>query len=342
MRRSPRPVPRMDTPTWTRLGAFRALVSPEWDAPGLRAALAGLPDRLGNPGVEVLQAGRHATFRLAMEADGRTLDVVVKRFGRQSAPKDIWDRLRGSKALRTYMAADYMRAHAIGTVPPVACLELWRGVRLLDSYFVSLYLADTVCLKDRLAEIWRRSEDGSEFGPLLALVADGVRKLHDAGCAHGDLGNQNIELVRSGDGFSGIAFLDLNRARFGRRLSMGARAGDLARIHLPCGLYGGFFSLYWRGEVPPAFLRAYRMHRFFFRLHGATRRLRHPIRERRYRLHPETAPAQAGYPVLRKASPAMPEGHYTDAAGRRLSRAGAEALPQGTPVYLFKEDADRP
>lgn len=325
----------MANPNWTRLGCFRALVSPEWDGPGLRALLAEMPGRLGEPGVSVLQAGRNMTLRLTVGADGRSLDLVVKRFGRQPPHKDLWDRLRGTKALRTYLAADYMRAHAIGTVPPVACLERWEGARLADSLFVSLYLADTICLKDHLADIWRRSVDGSEFAPMLALVAEGVRCLHDAGCVHGDLGNQNIELVRGGEGFSGVAFLDLNRARFGHRLSAADRAGDLARIHLPCGLYGDFFKLYWRGDVPAAFIRAYRLRRFLFKLHGATRGIRHPIRERRYRLHPETAPAQVGYPRAAASSPDASEGHYTDARGRRISRDEVASLPRGTPVYFF-------
>jgi hypothetical protein len=278
---------------------------------------------------------------LSVTADGRVLDLVVKRFGRQSAFKDFWDRLHGSKALRTFLAAGHMRRHGIGTIEPVACLEQWHGARLRYSCFVSLYLADTVCFKDRLAEVWRRSTDGSEFEPLLKLVADGVRRLHDSGCTHGDLGNQNIELVRGGDGFSGVAFLDPNRARFGRRLSVAARAGDLARIHLPRGLYGDFFKLYWRGEVPAGFDRAYRLRRFFFRLHGKTRALRHPIRERRYRLHPETAPAQVGYPRAVPSSPDAPEGHYTDARGRRISRDEVASLPKGTTVYLFDAGQER-
>ena len=326
----------MAPPNWTQLGDFRALVGPAFDAPGLREALAGLPALLAGPGARVLQAGRHVTSRLSVTADGQAFDLVVKRFGRQSAFKDLWDRLRGSKALRTFLAADHMRRHGIGTIEPVACLERWRGARLHDSAFVSLYLADTVCFKDRLAEVWRRSTDGSEFEPLLGLVADGVRRLHDSGCTHGDLGNQNIELVRDGDGFSGIAFLDLNRARFGRRLSIGERAGDLVRIHLPYGLYDDFFRLYWRGEVPAAFLRAYRLRRFFFKLHGATRRFRHPLRERRYRLHPETAPAQVGYPRLVPVADDMPDGHYTDSRGRRLSRDEAAAMQPGSLLYRFE------
>ena len=328
----------MAPPNWTQLGDFRALVSPAFDAPGLREALANLPTLLAGPDAIVLQAGRHVTSRLSITADERTLDLVIKRFGRQSAFKDSWDRLHGSKALRTFLAADYMRRHDIGTVEPVACLERWDGARLRDSCFVSLYLANTVCFKDRLAEVWRQSTDGTEFQPLLELVADGVRRLHDAGCTHGDLGNQNIELVKAGGDFSGIAFLDLNRARFGRRLSIGERADDLARIHLPYGLYDGFFRLYWRGEVPVAFRRAYHLRRFFFKLHGATRGIRHPLRERRYRLHPETAPAQVGYPRSFTVTDNMPDGHYTDPRGRRLSRDEVTSLPLGTRIYRFESN----
>ena len=325
----------MAPPNWTQLGDFRALVSPAFDAPGLREALANLPTLLAGPDAHVLQAGRHVTSRLSVTTGGRTLDLVIKRFGRQSAFKDFWDRLHGSKALRTFLAADYMRSHGIGTVEPVACLERWDGARLRDSCFVSLYLADTVCMKDRLAEVWRQSTDGSEFQSLLKLVADGVRRLHDSGCTHGDLGNQNIELVKAEGGFSGVAFLDLNRARFGRRLSIGERADDLVRIHLPYGLYDDFFRLYWRGEVPAAFLRAYNLRRFFFKLHGATRGIRHPLRERRYRLHPETAPAQVGYPRLFIVTDNVPDGHYTDPRGRRLTCDEAAVIPHGTRIYRF-------
>ena len=149
----------MASPDWTQLGDFRALVSSTWDAPGLRRALAELPARLAGGDVRVLQAGRHVTFRLALEADGRVLDLVVKRFGRQSLIKEAWDGLRGSKALRTFLAADYMRRHAIGTVPPVACLEkkpntcvrsgecatlfLWEGLeRVVADYLDSITLQD--------------------------------------------------------------------------------------------------------------------------------------------------------------------------------------------------------
>lgn len=328
----------MPSQDWTRLGRYRALVAPA--GAGLDEALIDLDALLARNG-EVLQAGRHITRRLRVGTTGASYDLVVKTFGRQSIIKDAFDRLFGSKALRTFLAASFMRDRGIGTVPPIACLEEWRGPRLVSSHFVSLHIGPSICFTDRLSEVWSECGDGTAFTPLLALVADAVRKLHDAGCAHGDLGNQNIELLR-GDvpgTFSGVAFLDLNRARFGKPLSIAARACDLARISLPVGLYDDFFRLYWSGSEPHGFRRAYRLYRFLFSLHGLTRPFRHPLREMRYRQHPETAPAQAGYPVRLPASASLPEGRYTDARGRGISRSEAAALPRGTTVYRFATQA---
>lgn len=323
--------------SWTTVGKYRALIRPEFDSRELRESLAVLPTALKAPAAKVLQAGRHVTSRLPLPISGGMVDAVVKQFGRQSPAKDIWDHVHGSKACRTFAAADFLRSRGVGTIPPVACLERWSGTRLKESYFISAYMADTVCLKDRLAEVWRESTDGSEFAPLLELVADGIRALHDSGCTHGDLGNQNVELVRdaSGEGFSSIAFLDLNRARFGRELTISDRAGDLARIALPNGLFDLFFRLYWRGDVPPEFTRAYKRLRTLFRLHGKTRKFRHPLRELKYKRHPETAPAQAGYPLPYITDGTQRDGHYTDALGRRLTPQEVAALPVGTSIYRF-------
>lgn len=317
-----------------RLGGYRALLAPVGER--LRKELEDI-DALLRHG-EVLQAGRHVTRHVRVPApDGAgEVDLVVKSFGRQPLAKDVFDRMFGTKAARTFAAAAFLESHGIGTIPPVACLEKWHGPRLASSHFVSLHLGPAICFTDRLSEVWRKSGDGSAFEPLLALVASAIRRLHDAGCAHGDLGNQNIELLR-GDGpdvFTGVAFLDLNRARFGRQMSVRDRAEDLARIHLPLGLYEDFFRMYWGGEPPKGFMRAYRRLRFLFSLHGLTRPFRHPLREMRYRRHPETAPAQAGYPALVTASPDLRGSWFTDLRGRAISCGEAASLPSGTPIYM--------
>lgn len=288
--------------SWKTRGKYRALTYSDVESPVLLDALFRLPDLLQGKEVRILQAGRHVTYRLPLPvAQGRTIDAVVKRFGRQSFLKDLWDRLMGSKALRSYAASDYLHGAKVGTIPPVACVESWQGLRLRESYFVSLYLDDTVCFKDELVGLWRRGATYREFHDLMELVAEGIRSLHEAGCLHNDLGNQNIQLTRSvpGGPFTGVAFLDHNRARLGVSPSHSARARDLARLVWPSGFFPEFFRLYWRGEPPADFLSAYHRHWLRFRIHSRTRRSRHPIREIRYKVHPETAPAQADYPSLR-------------------------------------------
>lgn len=293
----------MPRPPWEKIGPYRALVRREVDSPELRDALARLPELLAGPGVRLLQAGRHHTFRLPLpSARGRILDAVVKKFGRQSPLKDAADCfISNSKAYRTYAAADFLSTSGIGTTPPVACLERWSGLRLRETYFVSLYMRDTECFKDVLVALWARGACYAEFRRLMQLVARGIRRLHDAGYIHNDLGNQNIELTRDnpGEPLTDVAFLDLNRARNrGRPLSVAERARDLSRIALPSGLRPVFFEDYWGHPPPPEFLRLEKCIRARFRLHGKTRRFRHPIRELRYRLHPATAPAQAPYPDI--------------------------------------------
>ena len=288
--------------SWVKRGKYRALVHSAVDSSELLDAIFQLPSLLKGENVQILQAGRHVTYRLPLPvSNGRSIDAVVKRFGRQSFFKDFWDRCFGSKARRSYAASDYLHGAKVGTIPPVACVECWRGFRLRESYFVSLYLADTVCFKDELVDLWRRGAGYREFHDLMELVAGGIRALHDAGCLHNDLGNQNIQLTRSApDGpFTGVAFLDHNRASLGIIPTHLDRARDLARLVWPSGFFPEFFRLYWHGEPPADFLSAYHRYWLRFRFHTRTRRFRHPIREIRYKIHPEMAPAQADYPELR-------------------------------------------
>ena len=286
---------------WQRIGGFRALVNPRFDSPALRAALADIESIASGDGAILLQAGRHKTVRMPLEtglADGR-LDAVAKFFGSQSPVKDLWDRLHSTKARRTYEAALFMSGAGIGTTPPVACLERWRGARLDAGIFVSAYVDDALCFKDRLVALWQEHAPYSAFLETMEIAARGIKALHDAGCVHGDLGNQNVFFTRRAPDlpYCDALFLDLNRARFcDAPADENARARDLARICLPEKFLETFLRLYWGGEPPQSFLRACVLWRKLFRFHSATRKFRHPFRELRYVLHPETAPAQAPYP----------------------------------------------
>ena len=255
----------------------------------LRAALAE-SCRAGTvpPLATVLQAGRNTTILVPGAApDGG--DLVVKRFGRPSRLRRILDflSLRGSKAYRSYEAAAYLTARGIPTPEPLGMLPVGdpaapggalatRAVANLRSFhreLVDLYAAQGPC---------------SVLMERLQAIAEFCADMHDAGFLHRDLGDQN--LFFAGDPALGrVMTLDLNRGRcLGRPLTLRERARDLSRIDLPSDLLRVFLEMYWRGDVPPrAFLRLERRYRRAFQFHCATRRFRHPIRERRKPPNPE-------------------------------------------------------
>lgn len=283
---------------WQTIGDFQAVVNPRLDTPRLRSSLAQIHDLLAAPGATLLQGGRHKTIRIELDSADGPIDAVAKVFGRQSLPKDLWDKMRGSKAWRTYAASDFLADAAIGTTPPIACLERWEGCKLAESYFISLFVADMACCKDLLVDLWKSKAHYAAFENLMRIMAKGIRKLHDAGCIHGDLGNQNIFFTRRAKGlpYEDALFLDLNRARFGHPLEISERAKDLCRIALPLGFFPAFFKLYWEGDPPAGFADEWWSFRVPFRIHTATRKFRHPLRELSYKLDPSRAPAQAPYP----------------------------------------------
>lgn len=288
---------KVDT-NWDKIGRFRGVVNPQLNSVVLRKSLATINDLAKDPSAKLLQAGRHRTIRFTLESSNGPIIAVAKFFGKQHLVKDIYDKIHGSKAKRTYDTAAYLAEAGVGTTLPIACLERWVGPILMESCFVSLYLEDVACFKDMLVDLWQQHAPYSKFEELMQLAATGIRKLHDSGCSHGDLGNQNVFFTRRANDlpYEDAVFMDLNRARIGKPLTIAQRAKDLARVHLPEGFMMRFFELYWNGTPPREFIYVWGTYKARFRFHTATRKFRHPIRELSYHLDPRKAPAQAAYP----------------------------------------------
>ncbi len=275
----------------TENGQRTTVLHPEADTPALRAwldssafeeALQGRGD-----GTEILQDGRNRTV-LVRGVPG-VGDVVVKRFGTQSALKDWIARFgKGSKALRAYRASAYLHDRGIATPAPLAVLERWEGRRLRESALVTRAVPGLRSFRRELVDLYAAHGPCGLLMDRLESVAEFCADLHDAGFLHRDLGNQNLFFAalspRAGaEGIgpcSDVLTLDLNRGRcLGRPLTLRERARDLSRIHLPSDLLRVFLEMYWRGDVPPkAFLRAERRERRRYAWHTATRSLRHPFR----------------------------------------------------------------
>ena len=208
----------------------------------------------------------------------------MKSFGPVSFIRQMRTRRRGSKAKRSWLAAEYLNSRGVGTPDPVAYLERWERGRLKDSYFIAAYIDDAETLRDALARLFDEQPECEKFLDLLEQVAQSVRTMHDAGFVHRDLGNTNILLERDGPGrWRDLRIVDLNRGEIGATVGLRERARDLSRLALPSHLRRLFMRMYWNSLPPEGMARwasiYVRLHRWWVQ----SRRLRHPIREGRLR-----------------------------------------------------------
>lgn len=274
-------------------GGARMRVAPAVDTPRLRAWLARVGEHLATPVARTLAEGRNRTVRLSapgLRGDG---GVVVKAFGRASWWRRFNRRWRGTKAGRTWRAATHLQAGGVGTPSPVAVLEFDAGNAAPSGYYVSRYVAGAMSFRDALGGLFRENPECAHFMELLQAVAEAVRRMHDAGFLHNDLGNQNILLRHTADaGWHDVAFIDLNRGWVCDELSMQQRGRDISRIDLPSDLLRVFREMYWAPTCPPAdFLVWETRFRKRYARHCVTRPLRHPVRTwRRCRQGSETVP----------------------------------------------------
>lgn len=273
-----------------RLGACDAWVrGPYAQDEAFLSWLTDVPTRWAKEG-RLLTEGRHqVSVCRGPSAQGQSEEYAVKVFGRQPAWKDWADRRRGSKARRSFHAAAHLLRHDVGTPEPVACLECWEGGRLLTSCYVSRYEPDLIGLREELIRLYRADPDCARLMSLLQVVADAVARLHRAGVAHRDLGNQNILLRKSSDTgpVDEVLFIDLNRARLGSVTTTAQRAFDLSRITLPSDLLRVFLAMYGGdAPLPASLLRLQKRYRARFARHTKSRVWRHPIRTWRRRRTP--------------------------------------------------------
>lgn len=345
-----------DAEAW---GPFKGEVAAAFAHPELVAWARAL-GRAGATAAASRGQGGTRVFEASAPGPQGPIAVVVKAFPRQAVWKDAADRKRGSAAERSWRVARRLHGAGVGTPAPVVWLERWSGGRLAEAYFVTQRVEAAGNFRDELMHLLRHEPMVERLLGLLREVAAAVRSLHDAGVMHGDLGNQNILLRRTGDDrWEEVRFVDLNRARlFEGPVPLRARACDLSRVFLPSDLLRIFLQMYFGGRIPPAFAQMEGAYRRRFAWHSRSRVLRHPLRQARIRRATEP---DRRYPLPRdlwiwdekSAQPInawrrpqrermYPWGNYRLMAGALLSRGAAvwrayrDLLPvaYGEPVPL--------
>jgi len=260
---------------------FVGQVSDAFAEEAFLANLSDVREWVDQPG-RILSSGRNQVVvrKNVSVGEGQSVDLVIKSFGRQSSWKDAADMKNGTRALRSWSAAERLVDQGVGTPRPVACLDAWKGKRLVESYYVSVWEPDATDLRREIIRLLRKDPVCWKVMNLLEAVSAAVRSMHDSGVMHRDLGNQNILLSPEIDGrWESVSFVDLNRAKLCNPLTLKQKARDLSRIHLPSDLLRVFYEMYFDARPSTAFRKWDRGYRRRYAIHSCTRKFRHPFRE---------------------------------------------------------------
>jgi len=266
-------------------GPFTGAVRAPYDTP---ESIAQLLDALkGDAATEtpVVSQGPDRVTQHLIRIDEGAAPVAVKHFETRSWLQRRADDWFGTPAARSWRVALALVERGVGTPPPVAYAVETADRATQRSFYVSEYDAGLTSFRQALIHVYRDEPDCETCMALLESTANGVRRLHDAGVRHGDLGNQNILLRRiEPRAWTDVQFVDLNRARIRvGPLPLRERAYDLSRIYLPSDLLRIFKEMYFQGRPSEAFQRWEALYRLRFQWHTRTRALRRPLRTRKRR-----------------------------------------------------------
>ncbi len=216
------------------VGRFRGEVARALAPRDLEAVVGSLLD----PGAaaDTVHWGRNYLYATQLETVAGPIEAVVKRFQSRGLRQRLQQRFQGTKAAKHWRAAKTILAAGLATPEPILMLEaedpdgpsflLTRRAR--DVLEVRYYL--------RAVNLGRAVELYPQLPveTFLTELARTLWRLHAAEVWHRDVsvGNLLVEPAGDGQGRPIFHFLDLNRARLGRPLSVLERSKDLARLRV--------------------------------------------------------------------------------------------------------------
>ena len=201
------------------------------DLPGTLEVLVD-PSRAG----DTLHWGRNYLYAAELETPSGPIAVVVKQFRNQGLRARLSRRLRGSRATRSWRAAQVVVEAGVPTPAPILLIES----EVLDgpSFFVSEKIPDAF----EARYFFRALQEGTarqafpqvEAEILVGSVGRMLRRLHDAGIWHRDVSVGNLLVVPGSKASDSptVYLIDLNRARLDRPLTTSRRTRDLCRLRI--------------------------------------------------------------------------------------------------------------
>ena len=210
-------------------GSLRLWVDPGWDTPEFKEFLTSLAWESGMG--EIVYDQRNRLIHLPVDLQqGIKEDIIIKRFN-LVRKYDQWRfRFIPSKAVRSLKTALALGKIGVPTPRPIGLFEIRSKFRAIEaSSFVTEFCPYDFSLMDLVLSARDHPERKEVIKGLLPFLARDVRRMHDAGIVHNDLHDGNVLVVNTDPPV--LYYIDLNRARIKKTLSVRERVKDLARFN---------------------------------------------------------------------------------------------------------------
>jgi tRNA A-37 threonylcarbamoyl transferase component Bud32 len=213
---------------------FHGEVAADHRPADLRAAIEQLVDP--GKGGDTLHWGRNYLYTAELQAPSGPVPVVVKQFRNQGARARLSRSLKGSKATRSWKAAQAVVDAGVPTPTPLVLIESETPDG--PSFFVSEKIPNFVearyFFRALLEGRQRDAFPQVEADILIGSVGQMLRRLHDAGIWHRDVSVGNLLIVPGSTPSSPpvVYLIDLNRAQLDRPLTVSRRTRDLCRLRI--------------------------------------------------------------------------------------------------------------
>lgn len=235
----------------------------------LKEAVARLIDPAS--ATDTLHWGRNYLYGTTLDTPGGEVSIVVKQFRHHGWGSRLRRRWFGSKARKSWRAAQELQRAGVKTPEPLLLIESKRSDG--PAFFVTRRLEDAV----EARYFFRAHNAGQtdEHFPdvdaraVFQALGDSLRRLHQAGIWHRDVSVGNLLLVNldAADELL-VYFVDLNRCRLiGNSLGLHRRTKDLSRLPIFDELARqAFLGAYWGIAPGPRSARRllYRLYQWAF------------------------------------------------------------------------------
>ncbi len=196
---------------------MKALIHPDYT--NLTSFIRTLPDRFEQEGT-IIHQGRN----VLKVFDAGSTSLVVKRFQKPHLINRVaYTYLRKSKACRSYLHAQEILKRGFLSPAPVAYLEGTSGGLFSDSYYVSVFEAESSTLREMMGG----QVEGQEA--FLSHFAHFIVHLHKAGILHKDFSPGNVLFKQDEKGEYSFSLIDINRLVF-RNVSPRKACMNLQRL----------------------------------------------------------------------------------------------------------------